>query len=387
MTQKYHMIGLRNDKQLNRIQRRFSDILGDSKDIVVDFDHSTIQLPKSIKPYTLSLISSFEQVTILPEELVHEMEQHHHEDDKHEHGHHHHHEHAVGDGAQAQRNMLIVFFLNLFFSLGEIIFGLLFNSQALISDAVHDFGDALSIGLAYLFERVSSRGSDEQFSFGYRRFSLLGAFVTSIVLIVGGAVIILTSIPVLLDPQPINHQGVFWVAIVAIAINGVSVWLMSRGSSANEKILNIHLLEDLVGWVAVLAMSIVLNFTDWYILDPILSIIIAAWILRMTLPEFIRISKLFLQAVPDNIDVQTLRERIQQLDHVQEISHFHIWSTDGEQHMMSMTVTSDLETSAAQEEIKQNIRRVVLAYDISHITIEVLYDPEQIINESIQCGG
>lgn len=386
--QKYHLIGLRNEAQMRRIHSRFSDILGNSESIAFDLEHATIQLPTSIKPYTISLISSFEQVTIIPEALFHEMEDNHHDNhEHHDHGHHLHHEHALGEGTKAQRNMLIVFFLNLFFSFGEIVFGLLFNSQALISDAVHDFGDALSIGLAYFFEKVSNRGSDEQFSFGYRRFSLLGAFVTSIVLIVGAVMIIISSIPVVLNPQPINHHGVFWVAIAAILINGVSVWLMSRGQSANEKILNIHLVEDLVGWVAVLAMSIVLNFTDWYILDPILSIIIAIWILRMTLPEFVRISKLFLQAVPDQVNVQSLRERILELNQVQAISHFHIWSTDGQQHMMSMTVTTDIESNIEQEEIKQNIRRVVLEYDISHITIEILFDPERLINESIQCGG
>lgn len=130
------------------------------------------------------------------------------------------------------------------------------------------------------------------------------------------------------------------------------------------------MLEDLVGWLAVLVMSIILNFTDWYVLDPILSIAIALWILYMTLPEFLRISKIFLQAVPDDIDSVKLRSQIESLEYVQVISHFHIWSTDGEQHMMSLTVTTDSNDEKSKEELKQNIRQIVLEYDITHITIE-----------------
>lgn len=177
------------------------------------------------------------------------------------------------------------------------------------------------------------------------------------------------------------------MAIGAILINGFSVWLMSRGGSANEQLLNIHMLEDLVGWLAVLIMSIVLNFTNWYILDPILSIGIALWILYMTIPEFIRISKLFLQAVPDAVDSEVLRNRIKNLDYVEVISHFHLWSTDGEQHMMTLTVTTNSNDEKTQEHIKQRIRQIALEDNISHITIEILYDPNHLINDSITCGN
>lgn len=378
----YHVIGLKNSQQAKRIKGRFCDALGDESKVSIDMDESTIQLPRSVDPYLISLISSFEQVSIVPPEANEAIHQH--EDEGH---HHHSHEHTMGEGKKAQRNMLIVFFLNLFFSIAEFIFGALFNSQAILSDAVHDLGDAFSIGLAYFFEKISNRGANNQYSYGYRRFSLLGALVTSVLLIVGAVLITVQTVPVLFNPQPINHQGVFWVAIGAIAINGFSAWLMSRGQSANEKLLNIHLFEDLFGWIAVLIMSILLNFTDWYILDPILSLVIAGWILYVTIPEFIRISKIFLQAVPENVDAEKLRNRIQMLNHVQVISHFHIWSTDGQQHMMSLTVTTDSDSEKTQEKIKQGIRRIALEYHISHITIEILYDPDKLIQESISCEG
>jgi cation diffusion facilitator family transporter len=208
-----------------------------------------------------------------------------------------------------------------------------------------------------------------------------------VVLIIGGILIIIHTIPEFLNPQPVNHQGVFWVAVGAIIINGFSVWLMSRGKSANEKLLNIHLFEDLFGWLAVLLMSIILNYTNWYILDPLLSIAIALWILYVTLPEFLRISKIFLQAVPDNINLKKLHDEIEAIDYVQVISHFHIWSTDGQQHMMTLTATTGSNSKEIQENIKQHIRHIVLKYDISHITIEILYDPDHLIKDSMMCEG
>lgn len=375
----YKVLGLNNAEQAERIKHRFCDALNDETAVEIDLEHAEIKLPKEMDSYLISLISSFEQVSIVAPDLI--------EDHQVEEEGHHHHAHEMGKGQSAERNMLIVFFLNLFFSIAEFVFGSLFNSQAILSDAVHDLGDALSIGLAYFFEKISNRGASTEYSYGYRRFSLLGAFVTSVVLIVGGILIIINTIPELLDPQPVNNQGVFWVAIGAIFINGFSVWLMSRGESANEKLLNIHLFEDLFGWIAVLLMSIVLNYTDWYILDPLLSLVIAGWILYVTLPEFFRISKIFLQAVPEDIDTDKLREKIQAIDNIQMLSHFHIWSTDGNQHMMTLTVTTDVNTEKVQEQIKLNIRKIVLKYDISHITIEVLYDPNQLIKESIACDS
>lgn len=379
----YQVIGLTNEKHAHRIKNRFCDALGSETDVIIDLKQKQIQLPKSINPKILSLISSFEQISIVSLESAQTLKQH---EQEHHHDHSHNHTHGIGEGGSAERNILIVFFLNLFFSIGEFFFGTIFNSQAILSDAVHDLGDAVSIGLAYIFEKISNRGASNEYSYGYRRFSLLGAFVTSVLLIIGAVLVLLHTIPELFNPQPVNHQGVFWVALAAIAINGFSVWLMSQGESANEKLLNIHLFEDLFGWVAVLLMSIVLHFTDWYILDPLLSIGIALWILYMTFPEFFRISKIFLQAVPDNIDTNKLRNKIEAIDHILVISHFHIWSTDGNQHMMTLTATTDTDSDAIQEQIKQNIRLTVLEYDISHITIEILYDPKQFINQSISCN-
>lgn len=384
----YQVTGMKNEEQAKRIKGRFCDALGSKREVKMDLEKEQILLPESIDQKTISLISSFEQISIISLESAKELHlrQKDHYEHTHDHSHSHEHTHGIGEGGAAERNILIVFFLNLFFSIAEFFFGTIFNSRAILSDAVHDLGDAVSIGLAYIFEKISNRGASSEYSYGYRRFSLLGALVTSVLLIIGAILVILHTIPELLNPQPINQQGVFWVAIAAIVINGFSVWLMSQGDSANEKLLNIHLFEDLFGWVAVLLMSIVLHFTAWYILDPLLSLGIAIWILYMTIPEFFRISKIFLQAVPDNIDTDKLRKKIMEIECVHAISHFHIWSTDGKQHMMTLTIATDSDSDPIQEKIKQSIRKIVLKYDISHITIEVLYDPNQLINESISCN-
>lgn len=369
----YKIIGLQDEKQAQRIYHRLGDAVEESITIELDFKHEQLTLSEEIDSYILSLISSFEQVSFIGIDTMKNISANEVRKDENEHS------HDTSRGENAERNMFVVFLLNLFFSIAEFIFGTLFKSQAILSDAIHDLGDALSIGLAYFFEKISSRDSTTKYSYGYRRFSLLGGLVTSVILIGGAGIMIVNTAPKLINPTEINHGGVFWVAIGAIIINGFSVWLMSGGRSSNEKLLNIHLFEDLFGWILVLAMSIILNYTDWYILDPILSLGIASWILYVTIPEFLRISKIFLQAVPGNIDTEKLHHEIKGIDGIQMLSHFHIWSTDGQQHMMSLTVTTNLRENREQERIKQTIRELVVEYGISHITIEMLYDPEELI--------
>ena len=380
----YRIIGLTSEKQAKRIEKRFREATDNKQDIKIDIDNSSITLPDDIDSNIIYVISSFEHVSILEAKISsHDQDDFSESSHKHKHKHDHSYSHEINSGKKAQRNMLIVFLLNLFFSIAEFIFGSLFNSQAILSDAVHDLGDSMSIGIAWIFQKVSSRGADEQYSYGYRRFSLLGALVTSIVLLGGSVLIIIQTVPKLLNPEPIVVSGVFWVAIGAVIINGFSVWLMSRGSTTNEKLLNIHLFEDLFGWLAVLIMTIILQFKDWYILDPILSLLIAGWILYNTLQEFINISKVFLQAVPSDIDTILLRRKIESIPGVNAISHFHIWSTDGKQHMMSITVTTDSSSIEEHVLIKQAIQQIVIEYNIYHVTVEILYDPKKLIRESI----
>ena len=397
----YKIIGLGNAKQAERITMKFKQIAAaDSDKIHYDPESAELWLPDTIDAASTALISSFEHVSILDAALVEEKDMEDHDDhahhDKnhshshsHAHSHRHSHDHShadfTSDAEGVQRNMLWVFLLNIFFSISEFVFGAIFNSQAILSDAVHDLGDAVSIGLAWIFQKLSLKRANERFSYGFRRFSLLGALITSIVLLVGSLSIIRETIPRLLNPEPLDETGVFWVAIAAIFINFFSMRLMSKGRSTNERLLNLHLLEDLLGWIAVLAMSIILRFTDWYILDPILSLLIAAWIIYNTLPEFIRILRVFLQAVPADINTERLSEKIAAIPSVHAISHMHIWSTDGQQHMMSLTVATASDQAVEYERIKQAIRLEALADHIYHVTIEILYDPQYLLKGLLSC--
>ena len=194
--------------------------------------------------------------------------------DAHDHGHHHHH----GESSST-RNIAIVFAMNLIFSVAEFIFGALLNSTAIFADAVHDLGDALSVGLAFFLEKKSKKHANRKYTFGHRRFSLLGALITGVVLIVGSLFALGRSLPRLLRPEAVNYDGMLVMAVLAIALNAVSAWALSRGSSRNESMLNLHMLEDMVGWIGILIISLVLRVKPWYFLDPLMSVGISVFIL------------------------------------------------------------------------------------------------------------
>ena len=373
---KYQLVGIRNQDHANKLFNQIKQ-LPNKEQIHLNEEELEIEVEDITCYENLQRLLSYEKVGL--KSLDYHEHEHQHSQ---EHNHRHDHSHDVDftSGSQAVRNMMLVFGINIVFSVLEAIFGLLFNSASILADAVHDFGDALSIGLAWFFQKISLKGSDSTFSYGYKRYSLLGALITSVVLLVGSAVMIIHSGEKLMNPEPVNYQGMLILAIFAIIANGVSAWIISKGSSHNESILSLHLLEDVLGWVGVLVVSVVLHFTDWYFLDPLLSIGIALFILYKTIPEFMKVVRLFLQAVPDNIDSKKLREEIQNIDNINGLSHFHLWSLDGEAHMMSMTISTTSDSVQTHEQIKNEVRHILSENDIAHSNIEIVYDPYNILN-------
>ncbi|WP_312681982.1 cation diffusion facilitator family transporter [Lactococcus taiwanensis] len=253
------------------------------------------------------------------------------------------------------QNVTIVFILNFFFAVLEFIFGFLFNSTAILSDAVHDTGDAVAIGLAWFFQKFSKRAEDRHFSFGYQRFSLLGASLTSVILITGSFIVLFESVPRFFDPQPVKATGMLGLAIFAIVANGFGAWLLARGSSRNESILNLHALEDVLGWLGVLIVSIALHFVDWYWLDPLLSIAIALFILTKAIPKFWGTLRILLESVPEDIDYSRLLIELEQLPEVRAVTQLIIWSIDGEQNaaMIHILIPDDVEFTAAKIAVRQ----------------------------------
>lgn len=280
------------------------------------------------------------------------------------------HNHVHNGGTAA--NLRMAFFLNLAFTLLEIVGGVMTNSVAILSDAVHDLGDSISLGLAWQLDRVAQRDGDQQFSYGYRRFSLLGAVITTVVLIVGSIFILSEAIPRLLAPQQTNAKGMVLFALLGVAVNGFAAMRLRGEKTLNARVVALHLIEDVLGWVAVLVVSIVLLFTDFYILDPLLSILITIYILYNVLKNLKETLALFLQAVPENVDVVSIDERLSEMEHVCSTHHTHVWSLDGEHHVLTSHIVVDEDVSKEQVLcLRKEILELVRELAFAHSTIEI----------------
>jgi cobalt-zinc-cadmium efflux system protein len=284
----------------------------------------------------------------------------------HHHGHHHHHEHDSSGKLRA------VFFINLIFAILELVGGLLTNSMAILSDALHDLGDSMAIGLSWIFERISRKKRDQNFSYGYKRFSLISATISGLILLGGSVIIIIEAVPRFWNPEPVQTFGMLIFSVFGILVNGAAAWKMWGAGNANEKVVKWHLLEDVLGWVAVLVGSVIIHFTDWYFIDPLLSIGIAVFILfgvYRTLSETVTI---FLQAVPDDISVKAIHDQLITIPHVSEVHDIHVWTMDGQYNVLSCHLVVDDDTSATEvKNIKKQARHIASSFGINHQTFEV----------------
>lgn len=282
---------------------------------------------------------------------------------------HHHHHHPDGS-----RDLLIAFALNASFTVLEIIGGLLINSVAVLSDALHDLGDSFSLGLAWFLNRYAEKESDEKYSYGYLRFSLLGALINTTILVVGSLIILRETIPRLLDPEAFDAPGMVGFAVIGVAVNGAAALRLRNQQSTNAQVVSWHLLEDMLGWIAVLIVGIVSLFVDLPVLDPLLSIGITAYVLLNIIRKLRETLHLFLQAVPGGIELDDVRRRLLAVDGVQDVHHTHVWSLDGEHHVFSthVIVAEQIDKGAALC-IKQACRHAINDLDLSHVTIEIEY--------------
>lgn len=275
---------------------------------------------------------------------------------------------------KAKYTVWVAFFLNLSYAIVEFIAGGIFGSSAVLADSIHDLGDAIAIGISAFLETISNREEDRQYTLGYKRFSLLGALVTAVILITGSILVILENITKLLNPQPVNDEGVLWLGIIAVSINVLASLVVRKGKTKNESILSLHFLEDTLGWVAVILMAIVLRFTDWYILDPLLSIAISFFILSKALPRFWSTLKIFLDAVPEGVDIQKIKTDLAELDHVASINQLNLWTMDGlEKNAIVHVCLKEMEH---METCKESIRIFLKDCGFQNITIEVDVDLE-----------
>lgn len=281
----------------------------------------------------------------------------------------------------SKKNIGIAFSVNFIFTVIELIGGLLTNSISIISDAIHDLGDSLSIGISWFLENKSRKKPDAEFTYGYGRFSLLGGLINSLVLLVGSTIIVYRAIPRIIDPQSVNETGMLILAVLGILVNGFAAYRTSKGQGMNEKVVSLHLLEDVLGWIAVLIASVLMMLTGIKIIDPILSILITLYILYNVFLNLRSIINILLEKAPGDIDIESVKNRIIKETSVTEVHHIHLWSLDGINNFITMHVVIPEDTSSREINlIKKDIHEILLSFGIRHNTIEVEFFDETCID-------
>ena len=268
---------------------------------------------------------------------------------------------------KTEKNIFIAFILNLLFSVFEFIGGTLTNSVAIISDSIHDIGDALSIGISYFLEKKSKKKPDEKYTYGYARYSVLGGVITTTILLVGSILVIINSVNRLFNPVDINYNGMIILAFIGVIINFVAAYFTKEGDSINQKAVNLHMLEDVLGWAIVLIGAIIMNFTDIKIIDPIMSIGVALFILVNSLKNLQKILDLFLVKTPNDIDISKLRQNLINIEGIEDIHHIHVWSIDGYNNYATMHIVTKNENVKM---IKNKIREELKKSNICHAILE-----------------
>ncbi len=275
---------------------------------------------------------------------------------------HHHHK-------EAGENLAFVFFMNLAFNIIVIAGGLATNSMAILSDCIHDLADTISIALAWFLERIAQKESSDKYSYGYQRFSILGAVIISVFVIIMALVILNEAIPRLFAPEEVDASGMLIIALIGIVFKSLSVYRLHRGETFNEKAILFHQLGDVFEWIAILVLSLVLLFWDGApYLDPFVSIGIALWLLFNLGRNLIKSTQVLLQKTPDNFDVEEFKSSINAIDGVRGIDDFHVWSLDGIDSVLTVKVSID--NWQMQDEIKKEIYTIASKYHIVDITIE-----------------
>ncbi len=287
------------------------------------------------------------------------------------------HQHTHETQNNSTRNIKIAFFLNIAFTIFELIGGLLTNSLAILSDALHDLGDSFSLGLSWYLDKISQKERTKRFSYGYRRFSLLAALINTIVLIIGSIIILSEAVPRILSPEHSDATGMLFFAIAGIVVNGVAVLRLRGGKSMNTQVVAWHLLEDVLGWAAVLVVSIILLFKDIHVLDPILSILITLYVLYNIIKKLKTTLSLFLQAVPESMDLEEIQDSLLNIAGVVSAHHTHVWSLDGEHHVITthLVVKKDTDKKAVMH-IKEQVRKITENMHFYHSTVEIEYEDE-----------
>lgn len=297
---------------------------------------------------------------------------------QHHHGHcdHDHQEHPAGvlHVHPVVKNMRIALALNLTFSCIEFAGGILTNSVAVLSDAIHDLGDSIAIAASLFLEKKAGEGRSHNFTYGKRRFSTLAAFITSLVLMIGSAVILWEAVPRFFHPEPIKVNGMLWLAALGVVFNLAAMIRLRSGSSQSlsQRAVMLHMLEDALGWVAVLVGAGIMYFTHWYWIDPLLSVSIALFIFFNAARNTLAVLRIFLQAVPDVFKEQELKSALEKLSGVVDVHDLHCWTMDGEHNILTVHLTVPEHYGLSQSnELMNRARKLMAGQNIQHTTIQI----------------
>lgn len=263
----------------------------------------------------------------------------------------------------------------------EFIGGLMTNSIALISDAVHDAGDSVSMAIAIYLEKKSKQKKDYKYTFGYYRFSLLGGLLTSIILIIGSTIVIIETFKRLMNPETVDAELMIYFAIVGVIINGLAALNARKGKSANEKAISLHLLEDVFGWLILLIGAILMNSFDIKILDALLSLLFSLFIIYHVIRNLKSILEVFLEKAPKGFSIENIEEELKKVEYVRNVHHIHLWSIEGNIPIVTLHVRLSHKVSTIQAaKILRELQDKLELLGISHSTIQIEFFEEQCEN-------
>lgn len=287
----------------------------------------------------------------------------HHHSHHHSHGHSHSHSHSHLH-AHTSKHILTAFLMNLIFAIIEFIGGMFTGSIAIASDAIHDFGDAISLGVAYFLEKKSNGKSNNKYSLGKGRLSVLAACITNCTLVISSLAVITASVIRLIQPRELNYDGIVLFAIIGLAVNIIAMFITRDKANVNEKAINLHMLEDALGWIVVLIGSIIMKLTSLTWIDSVMSIGVALFILWHAIPGMIEVLNILLEKTPNNIDIEQIKQDIMAITSVKAVNSLHVWSIDGEEHYAVVSIKAPYSAS-------ESVREAIAQHNIAHVYVEI----------------
>ena len=282
---------------------------------------------------------------------------------------------------KSQNKILIAFILNISFSIFELIGGAITGSVAVLSDSLHDLGDGISIGISYFLEKISRKGADENYTYGYQRFSVLGGLITSSILAIGSVIVAYNAVIRIINPTRINHNGMIILAVFGIVLNVAAAFATSGGFSMNLKAVNLHMIEDVLGWCVVLLGGIIIKFTNLTLIDPLMSIGVAVFIFLSAIKNIKRILEILMDKVPENIEIGHIYEHLQGLNGVKGVHHLHIRSLDSINNIATVHIITDEDCNSVKSAVKNELKN----FGIYHTTVETESSSEICIEK--QCNS